>query len=225
MEEGWSTKKLVRHLVLSQTFRQSGSVSTAGSERDPENRLLHYYPTRRLEAEAIRDSLLAVSGRLNRRLYGPPINPPRSSEDTAKRLVSGPLDSNGRRSLYIEMSIMEPPKFLVGFNLPDLKLPTGHRDVTNVPAQALIMLNDPLVVQSADQWAARLLEDSGASLEQRVRRMFLHALARPPSDHEVERWTMAVSDFAKSNELLTDKAAWAELAHALFNTKEFIYYR
>jgi hypothetical protein len=225
VEEGWSTKKLVRHLVLSQTFRQSGSVSTAGSERDPENRLLHHYPTRRLEAEAIRDTLLAVSGRLDRRLYGPPINPPRSAEDTAKRLFSGPLDSHGRRSLYIEMSIMEPPKFLVGFNLPDLKLPTGRRDVTNVPAQALIMLNDPLVVQMADLWAARLVADNSASLEQRVRGMFLHALARPASDHEVERWTLAVSDFAQSDELITDKTAWAELAHALFNTKEFIYYR
>ena len=225
MEEGWSTKKLVRQLVLSQTFRQSGIVSTAGSERDPENRLLHHYPTRRLEAEAIRDSLLAVSGRLDRRLYGPPINPPRPAEDTAKRLFSGPLDSHGRRSLYIEMSIMEPPKFLIGFNLPDLKLPTGRRDVTNVPAQALIMLNDPLIVEMAEQWAARLVADSSVSLEQRVREMFLHALARPPNDHEIERWTSAVADFAQSDELITDKAAWAELAHALFNTKEFIYYR
>ncbi|MDG1893303.1 MAG: PSD1 and planctomycete cytochrome C domain-containing protein [Fuerstiella sp.] len=225
MAEGWSTKKLVRQLVLSQTFRQSGRVSAAGSERDPENRLLHHYPTRRLEAEAIRDSLLTVSGRLDPRLYGPPINPPRPSEDAAKRLFSGPLDSHGRRSLYIEMSIMEPPRFLAGFNLPDLKLPTGSRDVTNVPAQALIMLNNPLVVQLADQWATQLIEDGSVAIEQRVRRMFLHALGRPPSNHEVKRWAAAVSDFAQSNDLITDKAAWSELAHALFNTKEFIYYR
>ncbi len=225
MHEGWSTRKLVRQLVLSQTFRQSGLVNTASAERDPENRLLHHYPTRRLEAEAIRDSLLAVSGRLDPRLYGPPINPPRSSEDTTKRLFSGPLDSNGRRSIYIEMSIMEPPKFLVGFNLPDLKLPTGRRDVTNVPTQALIMLNNPLVTQLADQWAARLIEHGSASPEQRVRRMFLQALGRAPHSHEVRRWTAAVSDFSQSDDLMTDKAAWAALAHALFNTKEFIYYR
>ncbi len=225
MEEGWSMKTLIRRLVLSRTFRQSGNVSAAGSERDPENRLLHHYPTRRLEAEAVRDSLLAVSGRLDPQLYGPPINPPRPAEDAKKRLFSGPLDSNGRRSLYIEMSIMEPPKFLVGFNLPDLKLPNGRRDVTNVPAQALIMLNDPLVVQLAEHWAERLLKDSSTSLEQRVRSMFLQALGRPPSTHEVDRWTAAVTSFAQSNDVMTDEAAWAELAHVLFNTKEFIYYR
>ncbi|HIK91159.1 MAG TPA: DUF1553 domain-containing protein, partial [Planctomycetes bacterium] len=171
------------------------------------------------------DSLLAVSGRLDPQLYGPPINPPRPAEDAKKRLFSGPLDSNGRRSLYIEMSIMEPPKFLVGFNLPDLKLPNGRRDVTNVPAQALIMLNDPLVVQLAEHWAERLLKDSSTSLEQRVRSMFLQALGRPPSTHEVDRWTAAVTSFAQSNDVMTDEAAWAELAHVLFNTKEFIYYR
>ena len=120
---------------------------------------------------------------------------------------------------------MEPPKFLVGFNLPDLKLPTGRRDVTNVPTQALIMLNNPLVTQLADQWAARLIEHGSASPEQRVRRMFLQALGRAPHSHEVRRWTAAVSDFSQADDLMTDKAAWAALAHALFNTKEFIYYR
>jgi len=96
-------------------------------------------------------------------LYGPPINPYRVAEDAAKRLYSGPLDGDGRRSIYMTMSIMEPPKFLVGFNLPDLKLPTGRRDVTNVPAQALIMLNDPFVAAMAGHWGERLVGDGGAA--------------------------------------------------------------
>ncbi|MFM8213246.1 MAG: PSD1 and planctomycete cytochrome C domain-containing protein, partial [Pirellula sp.] len=78
MQQGWSTKKLIRQLVLSQTFRQSGAVRSESLERDPSNRLRHHYPTRRLEAEQIRDSILAVSGRLDRKLYGRPILPPRS---------------------------------------------------------------------------------------------------------------------------------------------------
>ena len=225
MEEGWSTKTLVRRLVLSRTFRQSGSVTQTATDRDPDNRLLHHYPTRRLQAEAIRDSLLAVSGRLDARLYGPPINPPRSVEDPAKRLFSGTLDSNGRRSIYMEMSIMDPPKFLVCFNLPDLKLPTGRRDVTNVPAQALVLLNDPLVVQLAGHWAEQLIQDGCTTAEQRIDAMFLQALGRVPSDQELHRWTNAVTGFSISTELMTDKIAWSELAHALFNTKEFIYYR
>ncbi len=225
MAEGWSTKKLVRRLVLSRTFRQAGTVAAAAAERDAENRLLHHYPTRRLEAEAIRDSLLAVSGRLDDRLYGPPINPPRAVEDAAKRLFSGPLDSRGRRSIYMKMSIMDPPKFLVCFNLPDLKLPTGRRDVTNVPAQALALLNDPLVVELAEAWARRLVEDGAGSSRERVRAMFIQALGRTPSDDELRRWQAALAGFAQSPELLADQAAWTELAHALFNTKEFIYYR
>jgi hypothetical protein len=80
-------------------------------ERDPANRLLIIYPTRRLEAEAIRDSLLAVSGRLDPQLYGRHILPFRSAEDGAKRLFTGPLDGNGRRSIYLQMSIMDPPNF------------------------------------------------------------------------------------------------------------------
>jgi len=182
IREGWSTKKLVRRLVLSQTFRQSGVVTDAARDRDPMNRLLSHYPTRRLEAEAIRDSLLAVSGRLDPQLYGRPILPARSAEDGAKRLFSGPLDGNGRRSIYLQMSIMDPPKFLVGFNLPDLKLPTGKRDATNVPTQALTMLNDPFVNGMAVLWAESLLEDKCTGPGERLRAMFRSAFSRDPEN-------------------------------------------
>ena len=220
IREGWSTKKLVRRLVLSQTFRQSGLVADAARERDPENRLLHHYPTRRLEAEAIRDSLLAISGRLDMQLYGRPVLPFRSAEDAAKRLFSGPLDGHGRRSIYLQMSIMDPPKFLVGFNLPDLKLPAGRRDVTNVPSQALIMLNDPFVNEMAKYWTAGLLKNKDVNREDRVRQMFEQALARSPDATELRRWTAALQDFGGDT-----PNAWERLAHALFNTKEFLYYR
>jgi hypothetical protein len=226
MEEGWSTRQLVRRLALSQTFRQSGEADPAGAQQDPANRLLHHYPTRRLEAEAIRDSLLAVSGRLDTRLYGRPINPARSAEDAKKRLFSGPLDGEGRRSLYLEMSIMQPPEFLVGFNLPDLKLPTGKRDETNVPAQALTMLNDPFVNAMAAYWADRLIETRCSDAGDRIGDMFVSALGREPSDAELTRWKTAVREFADDgNDLMTDREAWTAIAHALFNTKEFLYYR
>lgn len=225
MKEGWSTKKLVRRLVLSQTFRQSGDVSQNALEFDPDNRLLHHYPTRRLEAEAIRDSLLAVAGTLDPTLYGRPINPPRSVEDSAKRLFSGPVDSHGRRSIYIEMSIMDPPKFLVGFNLPNIRLPTGRRDETNVPAQSLIMLNDPLVVQQASSWGKSLVSDESKTPQQRIERMFVKALGRNPSEQELARWTEALTNFGSSDKSMNDREAWTALAHALLNTKEFLYFR
>lgn len=225
MKEGWSTKKLIRRLVLSQTFRQSGQVNQNALKVDPDNRLLHHYPTRRLEAEAIRDSLLMATGTLDPTLYGRPINPPRTVEDSAKRLFSGPVDSCGRRSIYIEMSIMDPPKFLVGFNLPNIRLPTGRRDETNVPAQSLIMLNDPLVVQQASRWGTSLVSDSSRTPQQRIRRMFVKALGRSPSDQELTRWTEALTNFGGSDQCMNDREAWTALAHALLNTKEFLYYR
>ncbi|MGB0583154.1 MAG: DUF1553 domain-containing protein, partial [Limisphaerales bacterium] len=215
MKNDWSTKQLIRRLVLSQTFRQSGQSSPTAKELDPRNRLLHHYPTRRLEAEAIRDSLLAVSGRLDLKLYGRPINPYRRAEDSKKRLFSGPLDGHGRRSLYQEMSIMKPPEFLVAFNLPDLKLPTGKRDVTNVPAQALTMLNDPFVNAMAKHWADQLKKEKDIDPRIRTGDMIRAALGRHPTDPELNRWT-PTSDTQQS---------WQSLAHALFNTKEFIYYR
>ncbi len=225
VNEGWSTKKLIRRLVLSRTFRQSGAVQSAAKEKDPANRLLHHYPTRRLEAEAIRDSMLAVSGRLDRRLYGRPINPPRRAEDAKKRLFAGPLDSHGRRSLYQEMSIMQPPELLVGFNLPDLKLPTGCRDETNVPAQALTLLNDPLTHHLAGVWAERLLGMENQDAGERIAGMFRTAFGREPSAEETRRWLDAARQMAGDGTLLKDAAVWSELAHTVFNAKEFIYYR
>ncbi len=224
VREGWSTKKLIRRLVLTQTFRQSGAVSDRGRASDAGNRLRHHYPTRRLEAESVRDSMLAVSARLDPKLYGRPIFPSRPAEDGSKRLFSGPLDGSGRRSIYLQMSIMEPPKFLVGFNLPDLRLPTGRRDTTNVPAQALILLNDPFVGAMATEWGRQLLKQTHATPEERVRAMFLAAFARTPSDIELKRWSSAVREWGNAD-VMKDEAAWAQLGHAFFNAKEFLHYR
>ncbi len=224
----WSVKRLVRRLVMSKTFRQGSKVSEAAAQTDPDNRLLHHYPTRRLEAESIRDSLLAVSGRLDPALYGRPIPTPRVLEDTKnKRLVSGPLDGHGRRSLYLQLSIMDPPKFLVGFNLPDLKLPAGRRDVTNVPGQALFMMNDPLVMAMSAHWATMLIGQKRSSPEERITIMFRTAFGRPPNDVELRRWTASVRKFAEDDQgdMMQQQTAWARLAHAVFNTREFLYYR
>lgn len=217
IRESWSTKKLVRKLVLSATFCQD---SRKASDVDPYNRLLSFYPTRRLEAESIRDALLAVSGRLDAQLYGRPILPFRTAEDGAKRLFTGPLDGNGRRSIYLQMSIMEPPKFLTGFNLPDLKLPTGRRDATNVPSQALMLLNDPFVSAMAKHWAQKLAQENKVSREDRIRGMFSRAFGRHPDEAEMQRWSAALHDLGGDT-----PAAWEQLAHAFFNTKEFIYHR
>jgi hypothetical protein len=228
--DGWSTKRLIRRLVLSRTFRQAGTATEQARTVDAENRWWHHVPTRRLEAEAIRDAMLAVSGRLDEKLFGPPIDPPRAKEDEMKRLFSGPLDGLGRRSIYQKMTIMEPPKFLAAFNQPSPKIPTGRRDVTNAASQALALLNDPFVVQQAEFWAKRLCAKPQATVQERLGEMFVRAFARPPTVDELALWTAALDDFASDGvetdaALLQDVAAWTRAAHAMFNVKEFIYVR
>lgn len=228
MAEGWSTKKLVKMLVTSAAWRQSSIPDPAAVAVDPENRLLHHMPLRRLEAESIRDAMLAASGRLDNALFGPPVNPFRMAEDKAKRLYSGPLDGDGRRSIYQKMTLMEPPKFLATFNQPIPKVTVGRRDSTNVPNQALTLLNDPFVVAMAEHWSQAVLQDGATTPEARVQAMFQKAFARPPQPEETGRFVAFAQESADLRGV--DRAAfmgcepvWQDVAHAIFNLKEFIY--
>lgn len=230
VENGWSTKKLVRLLVTSRTFGQGNDPAPAARQVDPRNRLWHHHPLRRLEAEAIRDSILAASGRLDRRLSGPPVDPPRTAEDPQKRLFNGPADGAGRRSIYTKSTIMDPPRFLAAFNQPAAKIPTGRRDVTSVPAQALALLNDPFVVGQAAEWGKRLAAGPPSTVAERLGGMFRTAFGRSPTTAEVERWARLVDDLAAARGVSADRvpaaaAVWADVAHALFNATEFIHFR
>jgi hypothetical protein len=227
VREGWSTKSLIRLMVTSATWRQGSVPDSHAFERDPENRWWHHFPMRRLEAEAIRDSVLAVSGHWDRALFGPSIEPYRTAEDSQKRLFKGPLDGLGRRSVYIEMTLMEPPRFLALFNQPIPKQTVGRRDISNVPDQALALLNDPFVVAMAEQWSRRLLVDGAATAEQRIAQMLEDALARPARPSEVEQLLEFVRHSVRlrgeSGEILQSQLAWQDAAHAIFNLKEFLY--
>ena len=230
IEGDWSVKRLIRTLVMTETFRMSSAASPAANEIDPNNRLLHHYPSRRLEAEAIRDSMLLVSGRLDESLYGLSIYPFRETDYKDRRLFQGPLDGDGRRSVYIKVNLMEGAKFLSAFNIPGGKETQGRRDVTNVPAQALALLNDPFAMQQSEVWAKRLLADDVTSVAERIERMFQIALNRPPLPAETTRFERLVKQltaaYGTSNvDVMTSSAVWKDVAHAIFNLKEFIYIR
>ncbi|MDA1179304.1 MAG: DUF1549 and DUF1553 domain-containing protein, partial [Planctomycetota bacterium] len=225
-----STKQLVRLLVTSATWRQSSKSSAAAHAVDPGNMFLHHLPMRRLEAEAIRDAILFVANEWNPVLHGPPIDPYRTSEDPVKRLLSGPIDGLGRRSLYLKMTLMEPPRFLALFNQPIPKMTTGRRDVTNVPSQSLALLNDPLVVVMAERWSQQLSTDGAESSKARAASMFVTAFGRNPTDQEVNRIVILAEKCAEMHpetaaDLLSNRLAWRDVAHTLFNMQEFIYVR
>lgn len=230
VSQGWSVKRLLREILLSQTWQQSSATNDQSEQRDPDNRLLHHYPLRRLEAEMVRDAMLSVSGRIDERLYGAPIDPHRASEDPQKRLVCGPLDGDGRRSIYIKVTIMEPARLLATFNAPDPKIPTGQRDVSNTPAQSLTLLNDQFVHEQAAHWSMRLLQQPQADVDSRLREMFNTGLCRPATQLELMRWRAAVDDLAElhgvaSTKVMSSDVVWQDIAHAFFNLKEFLYYR
>ncbi len=224
VEEGWSVKKLIRLLVTSETFQQSSEPN----EADSQNLNWSHYPVRRLDAEAVRDNILAVSGRLDQTLYGPSVSPHRGEAKEYRRLFQGPLDGNGRRSIYLKVTRMEGPRFLELFDLPPPLQTRGNRDVTNVPSQSLALLNDPFVLDQASVWAERLVARKDDAIDARLTSMFLQALARPPAPEELERWRSLTSSLAAGQgvataEILLSKTVWKDVAHTFFNTKEFLY--
>ena len=227
-EEGWSVKKLIREIVTSSSWRMSTAGNPAAVEQDPLNLLLHHYPLRRLEGEAIRDRMLAVSGRLDRDVGGPSVEVYLTDFHEGRgKPGSGPLDGDGRRSIYTKIRRNFLPGFLVAFDLPVPFQAMGRRNVTNVPAQALTMMNDPFVAEQARLWAKKILADPALEPAARIERMYREAFARSPSDGEraaAEAFLAAQAE-AHGGSLTRDprqEAAWADLAHALFNTKEFI---
>lgn len=228
MAGGWSTKQLVREMVLSRAFRSASRPTLSAQQVDPENRLLSHYSARRAEAEVIRDSLLAVSGRLDRRLFGPSVHPFRDKADPEKRLFTGPLDGDGRRSLYLKVQLMEAPDFLSAFNLPGGKVAQGRRESSNTPAQPLALLNAPFLRAMAEAWAEQLVADQADALEARIDSMFARALGRAPTSPERERLLTTIQALAAersvpADELLTCQPLWTDVAHLLFNLNEFLF--
>jgi hypothetical protein len=228
VEEGWSVKQLIRSLAMTQTFQSASQSSALAREVDPLNRWLSHYPARRLDAESIRDSILVASGRLDRKVYGMSVQPFRATPLADRRLFPGPLDGHGRRSIYIKNNLMEAPKFLGAFNLPGGKVTQGRRDVTQVPAQALALLNDPFVLEQAQVWATHLTAQPDAAIADRLTKMFQTAFDRPPRAEELTRFNAAVVQFAQLNGVADDgilksTVIWKDMAHTFFNLEEFIY--
>ncbi|MEM7387384.1 MAG: DUF1553 domain-containing protein, partial [Verrucomicrobiota bacterium] len=165
----YSIKGLIRYLVSSETWKRASDPPPGAVEKDPDNRWLARSHVRRLEAEAIRDSLLAVSGSLKENeMYGRP--------------VTGQAP---RRSVYLRVKRNDLDPFLAAFDAPVPASTKGRRDETNVPGQSLTLLNNEFVLNMAGKWAESLGDES--SSVERITLMFQAALGRPPGDRELTR--------------------------------------
>jgi hypothetical protein len=188
---GGSLKETIRFIVTSRTWQLGSRPSPQSLRVDPDNLLLSHAPVRRLEAEAIRDELLAVSGSLTPELYGAPVD-----------------GSTPRRSIYVGVKRTALDPFLRTFDFPEPFSATGRRDSTNVPAQSLTLMNDEHVARIAAAWAGRVLADTTlANDDDRIRSMFLTALGRPAQAGEIARFDAYLAETRKQNADLAAKVA------------------
>ena len=215
----WSIKSMHREMMLTTAYRMSSEPNTDAERTDGSNRLLHRMNVRRLEAESVRDSMLFVSGRLDAKMGGPGVPPHLTPlmDGRGRPDSSGPVDGDGRRSIYLNIRRNFLPPMLLAFDFPAPATTMGRRNTSNVPAQALTMLDDPFVLGQARLWAERILAEPGRTTGQRISAAYATALGRPPSDAE----TADALLFLQGRE--TDIGTWTDLTHVLFNVKEFLF--
>ncbi|MFN7735508.1 MAG: DUF1553 domain-containing protein [Pirellula sp.] len=222
MENGWSNKQLLRAILTSETWQRSSLESPIAREKDPGNRLWSHASVRRLDAESIRDTMLYVAGNLKRPDGGlGTANYYRQVLEPNKQSPPGPIDGNGRRSLYLEVRRNFPNEFLLAFDFPRPAAPIGKRSSTIVPTQSLALMNDPFVIQQSKVWAARVAK-MNTSDAARINAMYQSLLNRLPSDQELASAEQLIQELATTN---PSELAWSTLAHAMFNLKESIFIR
>jgi hypothetical protein len=222
VEHDWSVKALIRHLVTSRAFQAQSIASAKAQQVDPANRLLSHMPVQRLRAEAVRDSILAVSGTLDQTMFGY-TGPANQSESAA---VAHP---KLRRGVYQYIRRESLDHMMLMFDAPEPSRTQGDRETSSVPGQSLLMLNSALVHEQATAWAAKDMKlRKGYSTEQRIEHLFATALGRQPSAQEVQSLVEFIDDQAEAYALSpaargSDQRLWTDLCHVLINAKEFLY--
>ena len=219
VEKGWSVKSLIKSIVMSSTYRQTSTASDDLLQKDPKNKLLARGPRFRLSAELVRDNLLTVSGLLSDKIGGPLVYP--VQPDGLWKEIQGPVDvttyptSTGqdrhRRGIYTVWRRGNPYPSMINFDSPDRSVCTVKRDRSNTPLQALTLLNDPVYVEMATEFAQTIWSWNGSDRE-KVVRAFRTAVSRRPTDDEV----MILL------ELRRKRGSWFAVAQALLNLDETI---
>lgn len=225
VNDNWSVKRMIRRIVLSSTYQMSSKPNPAATEIDPENDLLHRARIRRLEGETIRDAILSVSGELDPKMYGRsiPVYLTPFMQGRGRPGKSGPVDGSGRRSVYVEVRRNFLSPMMLVFDTPIPFNTTGQRNQSNVPAQALILMNDPFVIDQANKWAVNLVSNH-ASANERIDAIYVTAFGRQPTDAEKAAATKFIeTQSVELGKAQDDPLIWQDLCHVIFNVKEFIY--
>ncbi len=222
VQEGWSIKKEIKHQVLSSTYAMSSRGDEQNQQKDANNIYLHHFRIKRLQGENIRDSMLLISGTLRNEMGGKPI-PIHLTEFLGGRGrpgENGPIDGNNRRSIYLSVRRNFLLPFFAAFDTPTPFSCMGKRTSSNVPAQALILLNDQFVHLEAERWAQALLTKKQSDSE-RIQWMYMQAFARQSDPQELQSCLQFLQ--SERNNKTTEIETWKKLAHVLFNVKAFIF--
>jgi len=191
MEEGWSLKKLHRQIMLSSVYQQSSANNPRFAQVDPNNRLLWRANIRRLEFEALRDSLLAIGGALDQTMYGRPVN-----------LEKEPYST--RRTIYGRIDRSDVDDVLVNFDFANPDLPSGRRHETTVPQQALFLMNSPLVVEQAKKLITIAEFQSCQDDAGRIKFLYERIYQRPPRPDEIALGLEFINQTPDPSKLVAD---------------------
>ncbi|HEY1170126.1 MAG TPA: DUF1553 domain-containing protein [Verrucomicrobiae bacterium] len=213
MEEGWSTKKLVRELMLSRAYQMSSVASEAAKQADPENKLLSHANRRRLEAEQIRDTIISLSGQLNLEAKGGPTMKPNTNADYNYK------HEETRRSIYMPVLRNSLPDIFEVFDFADPSVVVGKRNTSTVAPQALYLMNHPFVVEQAQLAAKKLLTEGGDD-RAKIERAYRSALGRSPTSGEREVALKFVTEAGDGKQALE---AWGQFYQVLFASLDFRY--
>ncbi len=220
VREGWSMKAMHRLMMNSQTYQRSTDDVAANLKDDEENRYLWRMPRQRLEAEGIRDSILAVAGNLDRKVGGPAVHPfidPALFQSSSKRTWAGKPDSDPetwRRSVYVFSKRSIPLPMLDVFDKPDSVGSCARRNRSTIAPQALILMNNNFVLLEARMFAERLRREAGADPAAEVDLAFQLALSRPPVQAESERAAAFIQG---------DGQGLVDFCQTVLNLNEFVY--
>jgi hypothetical protein len=221
MNRGWSLKQLHRLMMTSEAYQMASVFDHGGNlNKDPENHLLWRFRPQRLDAETIRDNILATSGGIDLTVGGLPIFPhvPDNILDTEKVKGTWKNQPDGpavwRRSIYVYQRRSLPFPMFETFDHPDMNVSSAQRNVSTVPTQALTLLNNPFVVRQAELLAERVTTEAPGDLGKQIDLAYQYALARPATD--LERSLAVATAQARS---------LADVTHVLLNLNEFLYMR
>jgi hypothetical protein len=231
VREGWSVKKLIRGLVLTRAYQLSADAEAKAAAVDPGNRLVWRHSPRRLDAEEIRDAMLAVGDRLN--LARPHASPAKDLKVVelpdngaeSKRLAAA-ASASTHRSVYLPLLRGQVPAALEVFDFAEQGMVTGKRDTTTVALQALYMLNNPFVLGQSRALAERLRQRAGLDDAGRIALAYRLTLGRTPTDREAQRVRAYLAD-GKDDPTKGAAAAdgWASFCQVLLGSAEFRYLR